>query len=125
MIVPCQIQECLWHSCCEVHVMHRMTYSSVHLCNPPEAISDGRLNPATDTSLLLAAYRGGSPLTSDIKIFPVNTDFHIPHLKFCFVKGAPHTSLSAFPEILCTLAAFFCLCYAYCMMFGAKDPLLQ
>ena len=46
--------------------MHRMTYSSVHLCNPPEAISDGRLNPATDTSLLLAAYRGGSHLTSDI-----------------------------------------------------------
>ena len=47
--------------------MHRMTYSSVHLCNPPEAISDGRLNPATDTSLLLAAYRGGSHLTSDIQ----------------------------------------------------------
>ena len=38
--------------------MHRMTYSSVHLCNPPEAISDGRLNPATDTSLLLAACGG-------------------------------------------------------------------
>ena len=47
--------------------MHRMTYSSVHLCNPPEAISDGRLNPATDTSLLLAAYRGGSHLTYDIE----------------------------------------------------------
>ena len=60
------IQECFWHSCCEVHVMHRMTYSSVHLCNPPEAISDGRLNPATDTNLLLAAYKGGSHLTSDI-----------------------------------------------------------
>ena len=44
--------------------MHCMTYSSVHLCNPPEAISDGRLNPATD--LLLATYRGGSHLTSDI-----------------------------------------------------------
>ena len=36
-------QECLWHSCCEVHVMHRMTYSSVHLCNPPETVSDGCL----------------------------------------------------------------------------------
>ena len=59
-------QECLCHSCCEVHVMHRMTYSSVHLCNPPEAISDGRLNPATDTILLLAACRGGSHLPSDI-----------------------------------------------------------
>ncbi len=47
--------------------MHRMTYSSVHLCNPPEAISDGRLNPATDTSLLLAAYRGGNHLTYDIE----------------------------------------------------------
>ena len=34
--------------------------------NPPEAISDGRLNPATDTNLLLAAYRGGSHLTSDV-----------------------------------------------------------
>ena len=43
------------------HALH-----DVHLCNPPEAISDGRLNPATDTSLLLAAYRGGSHLTSDI-----------------------------------------------------------
>ena len=32
--------------------------------NPPEAISDGRLNPATDTNLLLAAYRGGSHRTS-------------------------------------------------------------
>ena len=46
--------------------MHRMTYSSVHLCNPPEAISDGRLNPATDTNLLLAVYGGGSHLTFDI-----------------------------------------------------------
>ena len=60
------LQECLWHSCCEVHVMHCMTYSSVHLCNPPEAISDGRLNPATNTSLLPAAY-SGSHLPSDIK----------------------------------------------------------
>ena len=32
--------------------MHRMTYSSVHLCNPPKAISDVRLNPSTDASLL-------------------------------------------------------------------------
>ena len=47
--------------------MHRMTYSSVHLCNPPEAISDGRLNPATDINLLLAAYRGGNHLTYDIE----------------------------------------------------------
>lgn len=26
---------------CGMHVMHRMIYSSVHLCNLPEAISDG------------------------------------------------------------------------------------
>ena len=33
---PCskQIQECPRHSCCEMHVMQCMTYSSVHLCNP-------------------------------------------------------------------------------------------
>ena len=40
--------------------------ASVHLCNPPEAISDGRLNPTTDIILLLTTYRGGSHLTSDI-----------------------------------------------------------
>ena len=28
------IQECPRHSCCEMHVMQCMTYSSVHLCNP-------------------------------------------------------------------------------------------
>ena len=32
----------------------------------PEAISDGGLTPTTDTDLLLATYRGGSHLTSDI-----------------------------------------------------------
>ena len=32
-------QECLRHCCCAVYVIHPMTYSSVHLCNPPEAIS--------------------------------------------------------------------------------------
>ena len=31
-------------------------------------ISDGGLTPTTDTDLLLATYRGGSHLTSDIKI---------------------------------------------------------
>ena len=34
----------------------------------PEAISDGGLTPTTDTDLLLATYRGGSHLTSDIKL---------------------------------------------------------
>ena len=32
-------QECLRHCCCAVYVIHHMTYSSAHLCNPPEAIS--------------------------------------------------------------------------------------
>ena len=32
----------------------------------PEAISDGGLTPIIDTDLLLATYRGGSHLTSDI-----------------------------------------------------------
>ena len=32
----------------------------------PEAISDGGLTPTTDTALLLATYRDGSHLTSDI-----------------------------------------------------------
>ena len=35
----------------------------------PEAISDGGLTPTTDTDLLLATYRGGSHLTSDIRTF--------------------------------------------------------
>ena len=35
----------------------------------PEAISDGGLTPTTDTDLLLATYRGGSHLTSDINNF--------------------------------------------------------
>ena len=34
--------------------------------NLPEAISNGRLNPATDIILLLTTCRGGSHLTSDI-----------------------------------------------------------
>ena len=34
----------------------------------PEAISDGGLTPTIDTDLLLATYRGGSHLTSDITI---------------------------------------------------------
>lgn len=42
--------------------------ASVHLCNPPEAISDGRWIPVTDTSLLPAADRNGSHLSSDITI---------------------------------------------------------
>ena len=61
-------QECLRHCCCAVYVIHHMTYSSVHLCNPPEAISDGRWIPVTDTSLLPAADRNGSHLSSDITI---------------------------------------------------------
>ena len=36
----------------------------------PEAISDGGLTPTTDTDLLLATYRGGSHLTSDIHQHP-------------------------------------------------------
>ena len=55
------------HSCCEAHVMLVWQISSVCLCNPPEAISDGGLTPTTDTKLLLAAYRDGSHLPSDIK----------------------------------------------------------
>ena len=46
----------------------------------PEAISDGELTPTTDTDLLLATYRGGSHLTSDItalKIFSCIA-FHTP-----------------------------------------------
>ena len=31
-----------------------------------KSISDGELTPTTDTNLLLATYRGGSHLTSDI-----------------------------------------------------------
>ena len=27
------IQECPRHSCCEMHAMQHMAYSSVHLCN--------------------------------------------------------------------------------------------
>ena len=38
----------------------------------PEAISDGGLTPTTDTDLLLATYRGGSHLTSDIFIVAKN-----------------------------------------------------
>ena len=47
--------------------IHDYTVSAISdMENPPEAISDGRLNPATNTSLLPAAY-SGSHLPSDIK----------------------------------------------------------
>jgi len=34
----------------------------------PEAISDGGIDSPTDTDLLLATYKGGSHLTSDIQM---------------------------------------------------------
>lgn len=49
------VQECLWHS-------------SVHLCNPLETISDGRLISVTDTSVLHVAYSDVSHLTSDMTL---------------------------------------------------------
>ena len=66
------------HSCCEVHIMHlhdlfllrtsasalrsgrRKTIIHRTMCAPPEAVSDGRSAPTTDTDLLPATYRGGS-----------------------------------------------------------------
>ena len=78
--------------------MHRMTYSSVHLCNPPEAISDGRLNPATDTSLLLAACKGGNHLTSDLSFIssPATT---FTHLDATTVLSRKITELGIYPAV--------------------------
>ena len=49
------------------HAMHDILLLRISAILP-EAISDGGLTPTTDTDLLLATYRGGSHLTSDIKI---------------------------------------------------------
>ena len=48
------------------HAMHDILLLRISAILP-EAISDGGLTPTTDTDLLLATYRGGSHLTSDIK----------------------------------------------------------
>ena len=72
------------HSCCEMRVMQCMTYffcaslqvytsfrSAQNHC-PPDNVRPaggyilGEIDSPTDTDLLLATYRGGSPLTSDI-----------------------------------------------------------
>ena len=47
------------------HAMHDILLLRISAILP-EAISDGRSTPPTDTDLLLATYRGGSHLTSDI-----------------------------------------------------------
>ena len=47
----------------------------------PEAISDGGLTPTTDTDLLLATYRGGSHLTSDIKKLSPSTIYTHTYLR--------------------------------------------
>ena len=47
------------------HAMHDILLLRISAILP-EAISDGRLTPTTDTDLLLATYRGGSHFTSDI-----------------------------------------------------------
>ena len=49
------------------HAMHDILLLRISAILP-EAISDGGLTPTTDTDLLLATYRGGSHLTSDIYI---------------------------------------------------------
>ena len=48
------------------HAMHDILLLRISAILP-EAISDGGLTPTIDTDLLLATYRGGSHLTSDIK----------------------------------------------------------
>ena len=47
------------------HAMHDILLLRISAILP-EAISDGGLTTTTDTDLLLATYRGGSHLTSDI-----------------------------------------------------------
>ena len=49
----------------ERHAMHDILLLRISAILP-EAISDGGLTPTIDTDLLLATYRGGSHLTSDI-----------------------------------------------------------
>ena len=50
----------------------------------PEAISDGGLTPTTDTDLLLATYRGGSHLTSDILNLNYERGISIELMRFFF-----------------------------------------
>ena len=57
------------HSCCEMRVMQMHDILLLRISAIlPEAISDGGLTLTTDTDLLLATYRGGSHLTSDINL---------------------------------------------------------
>ena len=51
----------------------------------PEAISDGGLTPTTDTDLLLATYRGGSHLTSDINSSLAFSQ-HLTYTEYSLIK---------------------------------------
>ena len=90
--------------------MHRMTYSSVHLCNPPEAISDGRLNPATDTSLLLAACGGRLRYLPYTPQCASSRSVFLLYRKAisCKVKKTTHPRLIYCQQTLWSLS-FFCL----------------
>ena len=58
--------------------------ASLHIL--AERISDGGLTPTTDTNLLLATYRSGSHLTSDI--------FLLPDYSFTFIMQIQQKHLS-------------------------------
>ena len=90
--VPSDIQECLWHSCWGGA---RHASYDIFFCAPlqsVEAISDGRLNPATNTSLLPHAY-SGSHLPSRYKMAEQTFQLVLPFLYkanicnplFCFI----------------------------------------
>ena len=49
-------------------ILNLLNYSIQERLPSAGGISDGGLNPATDTSKLLTAYRGGSHILSDISI---------------------------------------------------------
>ena len=68
----------------------------------PEAISDGGLTPTTDTDLLLATYRGGSHLTSDIHQSTENPDNKkLLQGRTAHDKSLPPLEFHLFPSLGC------------------------
>ena len=66
------------------HAMHDILLLRISAILP-EAISDGGLTPTTDTDLLLATYRGGSHLTSDINSSLAFSQ-HLTYTEYSLIK---------------------------------------
>ena len=79
------------------HAMHDILLLRISAILP-EAISDGGIDSPTDTDLLIATYRGGSHLTSDIFIL---LDYYTGNMRNRPLRSTPYMPRS--DEVVCIL----------------------